>query len=127
MKTLVVILSGIVMLSWTKENAKPTNAAASFDSTKASLLKKGIFVALNGPTSGMAKVYDQGGTKYIVFNPFQTHTEPELKVYLSKDSDALDYIKVGDLQSTAGNQVYVVPGNPNIGDYNYVHIWSDTY
>ena len=116
--------------SCTRENTTLTPAATggvSFDSLHAQPLKKGSFVALDGPTTGMATVYLQGPVMYIVLNPFKTHSAPDLKVYLSKDDDAIDYIKVGDLQSTAGKQAYVVPGNPQIGDYNYVHIWSEYY
>jgi hypothetical protein len=130
MKALILIVCVIGINSCARENTTITPTATGrlgFDSLQAQPLKKGPFVALDGPTTGMATVYRQGNVMYIVLNPFKTHSAPDLKVYLSKDDDAIDYIKVGDLQSTAGKQAYVVPGNPKISDYNYVHIWSEYY
>ncbi|MBI1768392.1 MAG: DM13 domain-containing protein [Bacteroidetes bacterium] len=105
----------------------PASGSSIFDSTKAQLLKTGMFVGLDGPTSGTASVYDQAGTKYIVLNPFQSHSGPDLYVYLSKDKDAVDYIRVGKLQAISGKQIYAVPGKPVVSDYGYVHIWCQQY
>src|SRR5258706_1485819 len=130
MKTIIFSLSIMVVLSCTVKNITPKtplSTSTTFDSTKAQLLKKGMFVGLDGPTSGTATVYDQSGTKYIVLNPFNSHSGPDLYVYLSKDANASDYIRIGKLQATTGKQIYSVPGNPNIMDYNYVHIWCQAY
>ena len=130
MKPIIVALSIIVVLSCTVKNITPTtppSTSTTFDSTKAQLLKKGMFVGLDGPTSGTATVYDQSGTKYIVLNPFNSHSGPDLYVYLSKDANAADYIRIGKLQATTGKQIYSVPGSPNIMDYSYVHIWCQAY
>lgn len=130
MKPLVVALSIIVILGCTVKNITPTTPptiSTTFDSTKAQLLKKGMFVGLDGPTSGTATVYDQSGKKYIVLNPFNSHSGPDLYVYLSKDANAADYIRIGKLQATMGRQIYNVPGSPNIMDYSYVHIWCQAY
>jgi hypothetical protein len=129
-KIIVFTLLTIAILNCAPQNttpAKPTGTTSLFDSTKAQLLKKGIFVGLDGPTSGTASVYDQSGVKYIVLNPFTSHSGPDLYVYLSKDANAADYIRLGKLLATTGRQTYTVPGNPNIGVYNYVHIWCQAY
>jgi hypothetical protein len=100
---------------------------AAFDTLKATLLKQGAFVGLDGPTSGTAKVYDSNGVKYVVFNPFMSHSGPDLHVYLSKDAHASDYINISKLQAVSGLQYYKIPGNPAITYYNYVHIWCQAY
>ncbi|SRR5260221_6907636 len=129
MKTVIAIFFTMGMIRCTVENTTPLTPAGltTLDTTKAQLLKSGMFVGLDGPTTGTASVYDQHGTKYIVFNPFQSHSGPDLKVYLSKDINANDYIRLGKLQAISGRQVYVVPGSPSISDYNYVHIWCEKY
>ena len=128
----VITFLGVVltMVCCTPKNITPAIPPASnsnFDSLKAQLLKTGMFIGLDGPTSGTATVYDQAGTKYIVLNPFQSHSGPDLYVYLSKDKDATDYIRVGKLQATSGKQIYAVPGMPVVADYGYVHIWCQAY
>src|SRR5258708_207410 len=130
MKAFTFLCLAWAMLNCTPKNitpAVPPAGNSTFDSIKAQLLKKGMFVGLDGPTSGTASVYDQGGTKYIVLNPFQSHSGPDLYVYLIKDKDASDYIRVGKLQATSGKQIYAVPGMPVVADYGYVHIWCQAY
>lgn len=130
MRTIILALSVLVFSNCTVKNitpATPPVASTSFDSTKAQLLKKGMFVGLDGPTSGTASVYDQSGTKYVVLHPFQSHSGPDLYVYLAKDVNAADYIRISKLQATSGFQVYKVPVSFTVSDYNYVHIWCQAY
>ncbi len=130
MKTLIIFFIVISLLGCTIHNTTPVVPAtnnSTLDTTKAQLLKKGMFVGLDGPTSGTASIYDQSGTKYVLLNPFQSHSGPDLKVYISKDINANDYVRLGNLQATTGRQVYAVPSGIAIADYNYVHIWCQAY
>jgi len=122
-----IILSLICCTPQNTTPVVPSTTNNAFDSSKAQLLKKGTFEGLDGPTTGTASVYDQSGTKYIVFDPFMSHSGPDLYVYLSKDANAIDYIRVGKLQAISGRQIYSVPGNPSLNDYRYVHIWCQAY
>jgi hypothetical protein len=132
MKCLAGIGLSIFILSCTPDNTTPlapsaSNAANALDTLKATLLKQGTFVGLDGPTSGTAKIYDYLGTKYLVFNPFMSHSGPDLHVYLSKDANAADYLNISKLQAVSGLQYYKVPGSPSISEYKYVHIWCQAY
>lgn len=132
MKQNVIIIGILYALSSCSPNnttpvKPPANGTAMVDTAKATLLKKGMFVGLDGPTSGTVKVYEDSGVKYIVFNPFMSHSGPDLHVYISKDENASDYINISKLQAVSGLQYYRVPGNPVINDYNYVHIWCQAY
>jgi hypothetical protein len=129
MKLLILIFSAIIA-GCTPQNTtptKPATQASGLDTTKAQLLKKGMFIGLDGPTSGTASIYDQAGSKYVLLNPFESHSGPDLKVYISKDINAKDYIRLGNLQATSGRQVYSVPSGTTIADFNYVHIWCQAY
>jgi len=129
MKLLVIVLL-VVMASCTPQNITPTvpvTKPTALDTTKAQLLKKGMFVGLDGPTSGLASIYNQSGSTYVLLNPFESHSGPDLKVYISKDINANDYIRLGNLQATSGRQVYSVPSGTTIADFNYVHIWCQAY
>ncbi len=130
MKPLIIIICWSIVIGCSIPNntpITPTTTNSTFDSTKATLLKSGKFVGLDGPTTGTAKVYDQLGTKYIVFDPFQSNNGPDLYVYLSKDVNAADYIRISKLQAISGRQIYSVPSGTTIADYNYVHIWCQKY
>jgi len=128
MKYLIVIL--LIIAGCTPQNTTPTmpvTKPTALDTAKAQLLRKGVFVGLDGPTSGLASIYSQSGSTYVLLNPFESHSGPDLKVYISKDINAADYIRLGNLQSTSGRQVYSVPSGTAIADFNYVHIWCQAY
>lgn len=130
MKNIIIVFIVSVMLGCSIQNntpATPPTTSTAFDSTKAQLLKRGTFVGLDGPTTGKASLFDQSGEKYVVLNPFMSHSGPDLYVYLAKDANAADYIKLGKLQAISGGQVYKVPVSFSASDYNYVHIWCQMY
>ncbi len=121
-----------MLLACEPENTTPlmpgANAAdALLDTTKATLLKRGTFIGLDGPTEGTASVYEQNGMNYILLHPFTSHSGPDLYVYLSKDDHAGDYIRIGKLRAVTGRQAYVIPGAPALADYHYVHIWCQAF
>jgi hypothetical protein len=127
---LLIWVAALSQAACTPQNTTPVMPVVkntALDTTKAQLLKKGMFVGLDGPTSGTAAIYNQSGTIYVLLSPFQSHAGPDLKVYVSKDADANDYVRLGDLQAVTGRQVYVVPGGITIADYNFVHIWCQKY
>ena len=76
--------------------------------------------------SGVAKIIDSGGLKYLRFENFDATNGPDLKVYLSNDLDANDYTSLGALKGNIGNQNYEVT-NINYGDYDYVLIWCEAF
>ncbi len=130
MKILPFVFICVALVKCKPENTTPTKPAttSSFDATKATLLKNGMFVTVShGSTTGTVSLYDQAGIKFVVFDPFLSPSGPDLKVYLSKDVSATDYIRIGKLQSTMGRQVYAVPGTPLIKDYHYIHIWCEAF
>jgi len=127
---LLILIAFVIIASCTPQNTTPSvpvTKPTALDTTKAQLLKKGMFIGLDGPTSGTASIYDQAGSKYVLLNPFESHNGPDLKVYISKDINANDYIRLGNLQATSGRQVYSVPSGTTIADFNYVHIWCQAY
>lgn len=93
------------------------------------LLSEGMFMGIGGHTAmGTVKIYNDSGTrKMVVLDPFSSQNGPDLKVYVSKDVGASQYISLGPLKSTNGKQSYEIPGNPDISPYKYVHIWCEQY
>jgi hypothetical protein len=58
---------------------------------------------------------------------FSTTNGPDLKVYLSKEIHPLSFIKLGDLKSIGGNQVYDIIGSPDFMQYKYALIHCEQY
>jgi hypothetical protein len=58
---------------------------------------------------------------------FGTTNGPDLKVYLSKAASPQEFISLGDLKSTNGNQVYDIPGTPDFKKYRFVLIHCERF
>ncbi len=142
MKNLLILLSILILASCKKDSVNPTPASTTgtnslttsttpvvdtFDPSKATLIKQGTLAGINHTVSGTVKIYDTNGNKTVYFDTFSSQDGPDLKVYLSKDIDAKEYIKLGVLKSLSGVQSYVVPANTDVVPYTYVHIWCEKF
>ena len=130
MKTGLGLLFFIVLMACQPEDAVPNDPLLNTDDfivSEATLLKQGTMVGIDHTASGSAHLFDSNGKKVVYLDPFSSQNGPDLKVYLSKDAEASDYIRLGPLKSTMGMQSYAVPGNPDITQYHYVHIWCEKF
>ena len=128
MKKLISILSLIVFVSCTPEDTAPVVPVVDdFDPSMSTLVGQGPIVGIGHTASGTASVYEANGKYTVVLDPYSSQNGPDLKIYLSKDSDASESIRLGDLQSTMGRQSYDVPGSPDIREYPFVHVWCEKY
>ncbi len=128
MKKQLILLAFTLTLSCTADNVTPTaQVIDNFDPSQATLLKQGTLIGIGHTVSGQVGIYDNHGTKVILLDPYSSQSGPDLKVYLSKDMNASDYIKCGKLKSTMGKQSYIIPGTPDISQYNFVHIWCEQF
>lgn len=75
-----------------------------------------------GTVSGKAEVYKTALKYEVKLAGFNSSNGPALHVYLSKEAMPINYIDLGTLKSTAGNQVYSVNGMPDFTDYKYISI-----
>ncbi|MEK6899034.1 MAG: DM13 domain-containing protein [Nanoarchaeota archaeon] len=78
-------------------------------------------------TSGEVKIVQSENKKYLRFENFEATNGPDLKVYLSKDLQASEFISLGDLKGNIGNQNYELPADFNQDDYPYVLIWCEQF
>ena len=127
-KLITLLIITFVVVACKKE----TNAStASFNETvdTAAVLKyKGSFV--NGPygtVMGNAEIYKKGDLYTVALTNFNTTNGPALHVYLSKEAMPANYIDLGVLKSTNGNQVYEVSGMPEFSTYKYISIHCVAY
>jgi hypothetical protein len=98
------------------------------DTTQAQIKKMGQFS--NGPygrVSGMARVYLQNNQLVLVLENMMISNGPDLHVYLSKEADPLNFIDLGKLKSTNGNQVYEIPISTNLSIYKFALVHCQLY
>lgn len=99
----------------------------NFDTSTATLLKKGTLEGINHTASGVASIYILNDSSTVVLDPYMSESGPDLKIYLSKDLDAGEYIRLGNLKSTMGKQTYSIPKGTDLAAYHYVHVWCEKY
>lgn len=78
-------------------------------------------------TFGTAKVLEIDGDRYLRFENFEATNGPDLKVYLSTDKGATDYVSLGDLKGNIGDQNYILPSNLDLEENSNVLIWCERF
>ncbi len=125
---LIVLASAIFLASCVKENTPEIPLNDTVDTTVAVPVEKGNFI--NGPygsVSGMATVYTKDGSLVLALGNMMISNGPQLHVYLSKEVQPVNFIDLGALQSTKGNQLYTIPGEPDFSQYKYALIHCKKY
>ena len=129
MKKLFFLFVMLISFSCSEEeNNTPTAPIDdNFDPGQATLLKQGTLMGVGHSVSGTAKVYDENGKKTVVLDPFSSQNGPDLKIYLSKDENASQYISLGAMKSTTGKQSYEITGMPDLAEYKFVLVWCQQF
>jgi hypothetical protein len=85
---------------------------------------------MNGPygtVSGKAAVNIDNGVYTLSLEDVKISNGPDLHVYLSKEVQPVNFIDLGKLKSTAGNQLYAINGMPDLSVYKYALIHCQQY
>lgn len=131
MKKIICLFLFLVCISCSEdENNTPTALVDDpFDpvESEAMLLKQGVMMGVGHTVSGTVKIYDDSGKKVVVLDPFTSQNGPDLKVYLSTDQNATQYVNLGALKSTTGKQSYDITGMPDLEQYKFVLIWCQEF
>jgi Electron transfer DM13 len=126
---LCIVLAGFVFAACTKTNKTstvPLNETIPPDT--AAVKFRGAFI--NGPygtVTGKAAVFLQNGKYTLALEDIVISNGPDLHVYLSKEIQPVNFIDLGKLKSTAGNQVYDISGAPDLSVYTYALIHCQQY
>lgn len=91
--------------------------------TTAMLVVSGSFMSgPYGTASGKASLYKIASGYVLQLTNFSVTNGPALHVYLSKEAMPVNYIDLGTLKSTNGNQVYNIPNQQDFTAYKYISI-----
>lgn len=86
----------------------------------------GRFVDADPSHRASGTVYLSGQDISLV--DFVSTNVPDARVYLASDINARgEFVDVGKLKGSRGNQNYTVPSNIDIDDYKYVLIWCRAF
>lgn len=103
------------------------------------LVAQGSLISHEHPTSGQVLVYRlPDGSTQLALQGLQTTTGPDVHVWLSKAPviegtagwyTARDYAHydLGMIKGNQGDQVYTVPADINITDWNSVTLWCEAF
>lgn len=123
----ILLVSGVSFASCKKE-ATPTKPLDEMVDTTSTSQLMGVF--MNGPygsVTGGAKVFKENDTFTLQLLNVNISNGPDLHVYISKEVLPVNFIDLGKLKSTMGNQVYDIPGNPDFTQYKYALIHCQQY
>lgn len=76
---------------------------------------------------GTVKLISLGENSVIRFEDFKTINGPDLRVYLSADLGADDFVDLGPIRATEGNVNYAVPAGTDTNTYRNVLIWCRAF
>ncbi|MEO7530290.1 MAG: DM13 domain-containing protein [Sediminibacterium sp.] len=118
--------------STTPINERVDSVSAQMPVSMAMLTSKlnGKFSDGSGPSgtvSGTAMIYLVADKYQLSLENFMTANGPDLKVYLSKEIQPVNFVNLGSLKATSGNQLYSVPVEVKISDYKYALIYCQQY
>ncbi len=127
LKTIFICLIGIMpILNGCKKTS--TEKLDEMISVDATLKFTGTFKGLGSENvSGQAKIFLTNNTYMLKLENFSTSNGPDLKVYLSTASSPTEFISLGNLKSTNGNQVYEISGTPDFTKHKFVLIHCERH
>ena len=123
--TLFILM--IFLACESEEQTPEAPVVDDFNTADAKLIKQGTLEGIGHTASGVASIYEKDGSLTVVLDPYSSQTGPDLKIYLSRDTGASEYIRLGNLKSTTGKQSYEIPSGTDITQYDFVHVWCEKY
>ena len=87
----------------------------------------GDFVSAVHDVSGRAMIVKTEKGDVLRFENFKTLNGPDLRIYLSVDRDAKDFVDLGEIRATEGNVNYDIPKGTDTAKYKYVLVWCRAF
>ncbi len=122
--TIILAATLLALTSCKKENGFALTIDLNQMTDTAAVLKySGDFASgAYGTVTGKAEIYVKSADIEVKLAGFNSSNGPALHVYISKEAMPINFIDLGALKSTTGNQVYAVTGMPDFMEYKYISI-----
>jgi hypothetical protein len=111
---------------------KPTVAGPTVFQNPPAAIQSGIFVSVEKPTTGTAKIVAENGQRYLVLNEAFSTSEQGPDLYVLLDTTGKppqqyenpnSFVNLGKLQKYSGTQRYLIPTTINLANYKSIVIW----
>lgn len=79
------------------------------------------------PASGTVAILQDTNATILRYENFKTINGPDLRVYLSTDLEATEFVDLGELKATEGNVNYTIPTGTDITKYRYALVWCEDF
>ena len=96
-------------------------------------LASGRFESVRHPARGEAAAIRLGeGGRVLTLTGFEVDNGPDLRVYLAAgpattEGEVDDFVDLGGLKGSSGNQQYVIPPETDLGRYTTVVVWCRAF
>jgi len=87
------------------------------------LVAEGMFKPEAHDVEGKALIIQDGDSRILRFENFDTVNGPNLHIFLASTLDQEDTIDLGEIKATKGNVNYDIPEGIDIEKYNKVLVW----
>jgi hypothetical protein len=125
-RLLAMLLCGVV-ISCSKDATLVVTTPPVIDTT-AMVTYTGQF--MNGPygkVSGDAVLLKQDSIDILSLKNFSSSGGPDLHVYISKEKQPVNFLDLGSLRTTTGDQAYSIPAMTDVKLYKYALIHCKAY
>lgn len=78
-------------------------------------------------TSGTARVEERSGQRFLYLENFSATNGPDLFVYLATDTNASEFVNLGELKGNEGNQFYAIPEDVDLEEHSHALIWCKAF
>ncbi len=129
MKTTIIALMLMSLLFGCAKNQELTPSTQITANVNPMAISTGSFMSGAHTTSGSIKIAEDAQDKtkkYLVFENFKTDAGPDLKIYLSDDLKATNFVEVAKLDKT-GNFSELIPTTADLNKQKYVLIWCKQF
>jgi hypothetical protein len=125
MRYTILFFVGMAFFACKKASTETVNDV--FDVNTATRLYSGTLQSNAHPVSGTAGIYRAGTQLKLYLQNFSTDNGPDVRIYLAKDISANNFIDLGLIKSTNGNQLYDFSDPGDLVNYKYVLVWCKQF
>ncbi len=79
------------------------------------------------PASGSVRIIKTETETILRYENYRTINGPDVRIYLSKDMAAKEFIDLGPTKGTEGNINYSVPAGTDLAAYRYALAWCEDF
>ena len=95
--------------------------------TTVAITARPIVDTVTHPASGTVSLLQRENETILRYENFKTINGPDLKVYLSTDLEATEFVDLGPLKATEGSVNYSIPSGTDLQKYRYALVWCEQF